>query len=122
MKKILFILVALSFCACKGEKDPLEVRKAELEQENAAGMAVLNVARKHLAQKDYTSARDSIISLRKNHPHAIEARTLGLLTLDSIEMLAARDSLALATGEDIERLSIKAQFYERKLVKDKAEQ
>ena len=40
--------------------------------------------------------------------------------LDSIEMLAAQDSMGSATGEEWKRLSIKAQFYERKLQEDKA--
>ena len=38
---------------------------------------------------------------------------------DSIEMLAAKDSMGSATGEEWKRLSVKAQFFERKLQEDK---
>lgn len=83
-----------------------------------AASSMLESARKHLQDERYDAARDSIMSMRKQHPTAIEARRQGILLLDSIEMLAAKDSLCSATGEEWKRLSMKVQFFERKLKED----
>lgn len=80
---------------------------------------LLQKSRQHFAEGRYDVARDSILSLRRRHPTAIETRSKALLLLDSIEMTAAKDSLGSATGEEWKRLSVKAQFYERKLLEDK---
>jgi hypothetical protein len=56
--------------------------------------------------------------MRRRYPTALQARAQGILLLDSIEMLAARDSMGSATGEEWKRLSVKAQFFERKLQED----
>lgn len=84
--------------------------------ERAATM--LKEARYALHHHHYDEARDTIFSLRRNCPTAIEARKQAILLLDSIEMMAATDSLRLATGEEWERLDIKRQFFERKLQED----
>lgn len=81
--------------------------------------AMLNKSRMHLKDGRYDAARDSIISMREKYPTALESRAQGILLLDSIEMLAAQDSLDDATGEEWKRLSIKALFFERKLQEDK---
>ena len=85
------------------------------------GARLLQQSRAALAQKNYAVARDSILSLRRNYPTAIEARRQALLLLDSIELLAAKDSLAVADSADWERLDVKAKFYERKLLEDQKE-
>lgn len=78
-------LLCLLAAACHSEKkDP---------DREAAPM--LESARTLMAQKNYQAARDSILSLRKKHPTAFEARRQGILVMDSIELLQARDSLAL---------------------------
>ena len=85
--------------------------------ENAARM--LSDARVALRYKHYAEAKDSILSLRQKYPTAIEARKQAILLLDSIEMAAAADSMQNAQGEEWERLHIKQQFFERKLLEDK---
>lgn len=79
---------------------------------------MLQKSREHLLNKRYDAARDSILSMRKKYPTALQSRAQGILLLDSIELLAAHDSLGNATGEEWKRLSIKVQFFERKLQED----
>ncbi len=105
--RLLPLLLLLLLVACNSVS-PEE--KAEI---------VLQRARTHLAQMQYNEARDSIYSLRRQYPGAIEARAKALLLLDSIEIAAAKDSLRSATGNEWKRLSIKVQFFERKLQEDK---
>lgn len=85
-------------------------------EERAASL--LKDARYALHHHLYDEARDTIFSLRRNCPTAIEARRQAILLLDSIEMNAAADSLKLVSGEEWERLNVKKQFYERKLQED----
>lgn len=80
--------------------------------------AMLKKSRLHLQDGRYDAARDSILSMREKYPTALKSRAQAILLLDSIEMLAARDSMGSATGEEWKRLSIKAQFFERKLQED----
>lgn len=85
-------------------------------------LTMLQKSRQHLADERYDAARDSILSMRRLYPTAVQARAQGILLLDSIEMLAARDSMGSATGEEWKRLSVKAQFFERKLQEDRKKQ
>lgn len=103
---ILFFLAAL-LVACSQKETP---------DERAANM--LREARYALHHHLYDEARDTIFSLRRNCPTAIEARKQAILLLDSIEMNAAADSLRLVTGEEWKRLNVKKQFFERKLQED----
>ena len=105
MKQII-LLAAVLLVAC-AEKTP---------DERAAAM--LREARYALHHHLYDEARDTILSLRRNCPTAIEARKQAILLLDSIEMNAAADSLKLVTGEEWKRLNVKKQFFERKLQED----
>lgn len=86
--------------------------------EEQMAQQMLEQARTALRHKQYSEARDSILSLRQKHPTAINARRQGILLLDSIELQAAADSLTGAQGEDWERLDVKRRFYERKLLED----
>lgn len=108
MKNYLSILsLLLMLCACGGNE----------ANEKAARM--LSDARFALKYGHYSEARDFILFLRQKYPTAIEARKQAILLLDSIEMTAAADSLKNAQGEEWERLHIKQQFFERKLLEDK---
>ena len=80
---------------------------------------MLEKSRQHLQDDRYDAARDSILSMRRQYPTALQSRAQGILLLDSIEMLAAKDSMGSATDEEWKRLSVKAQFFERKLQEDK---
>ena len=108
MKPHLFLslLAAVLLAACS-EQNP---------DERAAAM--LREARYALHHHLYDEARDTIFSLRRNCPTAIEARRQAILLLDSIEMNAAADSMKLVTGEEWKRLNVKKQFFERKLQED----
>ena len=97
------LLVMLSACASNEEREPQQM---------------LQQARSALRHRLYSEARDSILSLRKKHPTAINARKQGILLLDSIELQAAADSLTKAEGNEWERLDVKRKFYERKLQED----
>lgn len=89
--------------------------KAEIDSQ-ASGM--LQTSRQLLKQSQYDAARDTLLRMRKRYPTAIEVRKQGILLLDSIEMIAAGDSLGFATGEDLERLQMKTIFFQRKLQED----
>lgn len=107
MKSYLPLLLAGCLLAACSERTP---------EERAATM--LKEARYALHHHLYDEARDTIFSLRRNCPTAIEARRQAILLLDSIEMNAAADSLRLVTGEEWKRLNVKKQFFERKLQED----
>ena len=97
------LLVMLSACASNEEHEAQQM---------------LQQARSALRHRLYSEARDRILSLRKKHPTAINARKQGILLLDSIELQAAADSLTKAEGNEWERLDVKRKFYERKLQED----
>ena len=97
------LLVMLSACASNEEREAQQM---------------LQQARSALRHRLYSEARDSILSLRKKHPTAINARKQGILLLDSIELQAAADSLTKAEGNEWERFDVKRKFYERKLQED----
>ena len=105
-RHIIFIVATVLVSAC-AKKTP---------EERAANM--LREARYALHHHLWNEARDTIFSLRRNCPTAIEARRQAILLLDSIEMNAAADSLKLVTGKEWERLNVKKQFFERKLQED----
>ena len=107
MKRYIFLISLAALLAACAEKTP---------EESAANM--LREARYALHHHLWNEARDTIFSLRRNCPTAIEARRQAILLLDSIEMLAATDSLKLVTGKEWERLNVKKQFFERKLQED----
>ena len=97
------LLVMLSACASNEEREAQQM---------------LQQARSALRHRLYSEATDSILSLRKKHPTAINARKQGILLLDSIELQAAADSLTKAEGNEWERLDVKRKLYERKLQED----
>jgi len=91
------LLVTLS---CTTQADP-----------EAEGQQMLVEARAAYVRGDYTSARDTIMSLRKRFPKAFDARRQAILLLDSVELMDARQQ-----GD-----SLKTEFFRRKLEHDKGE-
>ena len=81
---ISLLLTVLVFFGCKSSADDAE----------AAAQLMLAQAREQLAGKDYDAARTTILDLRKQHPTALNTRRAAILTLDSVELLATRDSVA----------------------------
>ena len=108
MKKPILSILALllMLCACGDDA-------------NQKAFSMLSEARYLFHHGHYADAKDSIMALRQNYPTAIEVRKQAILLLDSIEMAAAADSLQYVQGEEWERLHIKQQFFERKLLEDK---
>ena len=81
---LLFMVVpALMLSACKSTEESAEVQAGQM----------LDQARDLLVKQHYTAARDTILSLRRQHPTALETRRAAILTLDSIELMETRDSL-----------------------------
>lgn len=64
----------------------------EASEDNARAM--LDQARELLANRHYAAARDTILSLRQLHPTALDTRREAILTLDSVELMETRDSIA----------------------------
>lgn len=86
MKNILYIALSLAIvCACNR-------KEADVEEEAAR---MLGLARQLMNTRDYASAKDSVQSMRKRFPTAFNARTEGIIVMDSIELLEAQDSLAI---------------------------
>lgn len=56
---------------------------------------MLSSARMLMAQKNYLAAKDSILAMREKFPKAFNARTEGIIVMDSIELLQTQDSLAI---------------------------
>lgn len=102
---IIIIGVTLAFVALFSVLYPFfrkDVGMSEAEQ----GTIMLNEARQLYSEGRYAAARDTILSLRKNYPTALEARRQAILLMDSIE-------LQLAEGD-----SLKQEFFRRKLEHD----
>lgn len=70
---------------------------------------MLEQARTLMKEGNNAAARDTILSLRKRFPRAIEARRQAILTLDSVELA---DATLLQD-------TLKLEFYRRKLQFDK---
>ncbi|MCD8318944.1 MAG: hypothetical protein LUC45_09005 [Paraprevotella sp.] len=86
MRKTLYtLLLPLLACSCAQKEDHAE--------EQAEGL--LYSARTLMTAKKYAAAKDSVLTLRKRVPTALEARAAGIIVMDSIELLEAQDSLTL---------------------------
>ena len=80
----LFLMLLAALTGCKAAEELAEVSAGRM----------LDEARQLLEQKHYAAARDTILSLRQQHPTALNVRRAAILTLDSIELLQTRDSVA----------------------------
>lgn len=80
---ILAFAASLLSASCKTAEDATE----------DAASTMLDEARQLLADKHYAAARDTIFSLRRQHPTALDVRRAAILTLDSVELMETRDSL-----------------------------
>ena len=96
MKKLFLLIITVLWAACAAEPNP--------EQQ---GAAMLGEARQLYASGQYATARDTILSLRKRFPMALEARKTAILLMDSVE-------IQLAEGD-----TLKQEFYRRKLEQEK---
>ena len=75
--------VSLAFSSCKSAEEAADIMAA----------IQLDEARELMSQKQYAAARDTIMSLRQQHPTALNVRRAAILTLDSVELMETRDSI-----------------------------
>lgn len=102
----LYVLV-LGLAAC-GSQEP-----------EADAQIYLTEARVMMQVGQYSAARDTIMSLRKNFPTSFKTRAQAILVLDSIEFLAAEDSLSDSLDDKrATELRLRADFFRRKLQED----
>lgn len=80
---ILVLAAVVVLSACKTTQEATEEE----------AFVMLDEARELLAEGHFGAARDTIFSLRKKFPTALETRRASILTLDSVELLETRDSL-----------------------------
>ena len=86
MRKTLYtLLLPIIVCSCTGQEDK--------EEEYAGRM--LDAARTLMTEGNYVAAKDSILAMRETFPTAFKARATGIIVMDSIELLAAQDTLAI---------------------------
>lgn len=78
------VLLPLAMTSCKSAEEAADIMAA----------LQLDEARELMSQKQYAAARDTIMSLRQQHPTALEVRRAAILTLDSVELMETRDSIA----------------------------
>ena len=86
MRKALYtLLLPVIACSCTGQEDK--------EEEYAGRM--IDAARTLMTEGNYVAAKDSILAMRETFPTAFKARATGIIVMDSIELLAAQDTLAI---------------------------
>lgn len=136
--RLAYLLAALAVCpmllACslfssdkeKEKERTYSSNRVEMEHEAQSRLAL---ARSQMAKGDYTSARSTIEAMRKECYLAIEARTQGIVVMDSVCLLEAQAELAridslmhvnstAAKQSDFDEACRKVQFYERKIRHD----
>lgn len=84
-------VVCVGFSGCGGDGSG----RADVE---SCACAVLSEARRCMLDGDYAAAEDSIKSMRECFPTAFDARRRGIVLLDSVRMLSARDTLVMLEG------------------------
>ena len=121
------LLILLLLVGCK------DARQEARDTQAAQGSVLLSEARTLCQAGRYDAARDTIQSLRRTCPLAIEARKQAILLMDSIDLQLARvelartDSLLRAGCDTLEQADFdeacrKVQFYERKIQHDRSRQ
>ena len=87
MKRYFYLILLLPLVSGCG--------KSEKERNNEMAAQLLKQARQELSNKQYNNARATIQAIRTNYPTAFDARAAAILTLDSVELMEARDSLVI---------------------------
>jgi hypothetical protein len=86
-KETFFLATCLILTACGGNGGQQPMKKT--------ADSLLNEARTAMVAKQYDKARDNIQQLRHRCPLALDERQAAIFTLDSVELLEARDSLVI---------------------------
>lgn len=88
MRKTFYaLLLPFLLCSCSNKDKDEEIE--------AHASRMVNAARDLMLQGNYPAAKDSILTMRERYPKAFKARATGIVVIDSIELLAAKDTLAL---------------------------
>jgi hypothetical protein len=83
VRNLFIVGMAVLGASCKTAEDMAEQQAS----------VMLNEARDLLADGHFSAARDTILSLRRQHPTALQTRRAAIVTLDSVELMETRDSL-----------------------------
>ena len=129
------LLTGLLMAACGQQNNPHPDWSETRTAMEAEGQTILAKSRDALARQDYETARREVSQLRTRCKLAYDARNAGILLLDSIEIADAQSRLAEVrlqiehtdTPSDSlqalqEELSMRVNFFKRKLTHDKNRQ
>ena len=123
---IIYIALAATLCSCQPKAPstaptpqttdsagantaPTDTLQTRRQRDEAAAQRFIEEARKLYAGGQYADAEARLDSLRRQHPHAINARKVALLLQDSIKIKEA------ANHDD---RALREKFYEQKLRND----
>lgn len=84
------LFLGLSCVGCHEKTANVSSRR---RADESAGQEALARARQQLATQHYDSARATIRTMRRAHPHALTAREDGILLMDSIDLAATRTAI-----------------------------
>lgn len=87
------LFLGLSCVGCHEKTANVSSRR---RADEIAGQEALMRARRLLAAHDYEGARATLRAMRRAHPLALTARENGILLMDSIDLVAAREAILQA--------------------------
>lgn len=135
MQRLFPVPLLLLFLLCFGCQEKTSKTSVHRQNDEIAGAQALDNARRRLNARDYEGARRIIRTMRHTHPLALTARENGILLMDSIDLVAAREAILQAErsasadtaahpaqrgGNNRQRMELyrRLRFFERKLQHD----
>ena len=135
MQRLFPVPLLLLFLLCFGCQEKTSKISVHRQNDEIAGAQALDNARRQLNARDYEGARRIIRTMRHTHPLALTARENGILLMDSIDLVAAREAILQAErsasadtaahpaqrgGNNRQRMELyrRLRFFERKLQHD----
>ena len=135
MQRLFPVPLLLLFLLCFGCQEKTSKTSVHRQNDEIAGAQALDNARRRLNARDYEGARRIIRAMRHAHPLALTARENGILLMDSIDLVAAREAILQAErsasadnaahpaqrgGNNRQRMELylRLRFFERKLQHD----
>jgi hypothetical protein len=96
MQRLFPVPLLLLFLLCFGCHEKTSKISVHRQNDEIAGAQALDNARRRLDARDYEGARRIIRAMRHAHPLALTARENGILLMDSIDLVAAREAILQA--------------------------
>ena len=96
MQRLFPVPLLLLFLLCFGCQEKTSKISVHRQNDEIAGAQALDNARRRLNARDYEGARRIIRTMRHTHPLALTARENGILLMDSIDLVAAREAILQA--------------------------